>query len=188
MINDRNKHLIGQARLLRRQGKTYNEIQLRLGVSVSKDKLQTWLRGIPRPPETNRTGMAKPELRRKARQMRAQGMTTTEITAAIGIGSGTICAWTKGISLSPEAVRRRGERVQRSRADVAKTLHDRAVARSKKTSDRALAQVGALSERDLLLTGVCLYWAEGTKEKPWRRGGSVTFTNSDVTVIKTFLA
>jgi hypothetical protein len=186
MITNKNRHLIGQARLLRRQGKTYDEIREVIG-PIDDTTLFRWLRGIARPPETNRTGMAKPELRRKARQMRGQGFTTSEITEATGIGSGTICAWTKDIGLSPQAEKRRKDRIRVSRDVVAKSLHDRAVKRSRATADKAKDSFGRLSERDLFLAGVCLYWAEGSKEKPWRRGGRVIFTNSDASVIRVFL-
>jgi hypothetical protein len=39
MITNQNKHLIGKARLLRRQGKTYDEIRDVLGVPSSEDAL-----------------------------------------------------------------------------------------------------------------------------------------------------
>jgi hypothetical protein len=31
----------------------------------------------------------------------------------------------------------------------------------------AQAQIGSVGERDLLVLGVALYWAEGAKRKPW---------------------
>lgn len=44
-----------------------------------------------------------------------------------------------------------------------------------------------MSDRELLLLGVVLYWAEGTKSKPWRRSESLIFTNSDADVIRLYL-
>jgi hypothetical protein len=52
MINPSDRHQIGQARLLRRQGRTYEEIRAVLG-PISDDRLRQWLKGIPRPPGTN---------------------------------------------------------------------------------------------------------------------------------------
>jgi hypothetical protein len=43
--------------------------------------------------------------------------------------------------------------------------------------------VGALSDRELLLIGAALYWAEGEKNKPWRVSDRVTFINSDPDLI-----
>jgi hypothetical protein len=45
-----------------------------------------------------------------------------------------------------------------------------------------------LSERELLVLGVGLYWAEGTKSKPWRPSKRVVFVNSDPAMIRVFLA
>jgi hypothetical protein len=53
---------------------------------------------------------------------------------------------------------------------------------------RASDEFGGVSDRDLFVAGVALYLAEGAKAKPWRRGGSVDFINSDVDVLETFLA
>lgn len=52
----------------------------------------------------------------------------------------------------------------------------------------AAEQIGALSPRELLLLGVALYWAEGTKDKPYERREVVNFVNSDVTVIRLFMS
>jgi hypothetical protein len=52
----------------------------------------------------------------------------------------------------------------------------------------AASETGQLSVRELLLVGVALYWAEGTKDKPYARRELVKFINSDVTVIRLFVA
>jgi hypothetical protein len=48
-------------------------------------------------------------------------------------------------------------------------------------------QIGAMTDRELLLVGVALYWAEGTKSKPWRIRDRMTFINSDPSVIAVFM-
>jgi hypothetical protein len=45
-----------------------------------------------------------------------------------------------------------------------------------------------VTPRELFLAGVALYWAEGSKAKPWRRKARVIFINSDVTVLTVYLA
>jgi hypothetical protein len=47
------RHRIGRAPLLRRLGKTYDEIRAVVG-PVRDETLAGWLRGIPRPPGTHR--------------------------------------------------------------------------------------------------------------------------------------
>ena len=44
-----------------------------------------------------------------------------------------------------------------------------------------------MSDRELLLIGVALYWAEGAKDKPYDRREHVTLINSDVQIIQLFV-
>ncbi|MET9923207.1 MULTISPECIES: hypothetical protein [unclassified Streptomyces] len=50
----------------------------------------------------------------------------------------------------------------------------------------AQGEIGSLSERELFLLGVGLYWAEGTKDKPHARRERVAFVNSDPGMIQIF--
>lgn len=60
--------------------------------------------------------------------------------------------------------------------------HERAA-----TKQAAAAAIGELSDRELFIAGVALYWAEGSKDKPYRRTEVLQFINSDPNVIKLFL-
>lgn len=51
----------------------------------------------------------------------------------------------------------------------------------------ARSEIGALSDRELFLVGVALYWAEGTKSKAHARRETVQFINSDPDVVRLFL-
>jgi len=50
-----------------------------------------------------------------------------------------------------------------------------------------MSDIGDVTDRDLFIAGVALYWAEGSKDKPWRRSGRVALINSDVGVLRLFL-
>ena len=51
----------------------------------------------------------------------------------------------------------------------------------------AQAEIGRLSDRELLVAGTALYWAEGGKRKPWSRSQiPIQFTNSDAGIIEIF--
>lgn len=52
----------------------------------------------------------------------------------------------------------------------------------------AAAAIGELSDRELFLVGVGLYWAEGSKDKPYRRTEVLQFINSDPNMIRLFLS
>jgi len=51
----------------------------------------------------------------------------------------------------------------------------------------AKREVAKISDRELWLIGVALYWAEGSKEKEHNIGQGVIFSNSDFSMIKVFL-
>jgi hypothetical protein len=53
---------------------------------------------------------------------------------------------------------------------------------------RSAQEIDHLSDRELFLIGVGLYWAEGSKSKPYRRHEAVTFINSDPDMIRVYLA
>lgn len=56
------------------------------------------------------------------------------------------------------------------------------------TKRAAAAAIGKLTDRELFLVGVGLYWAEGAKDKPYSRREQVLFVNSDPGMISVFLA
>jgi hypothetical protein len=51
----------------------------------------------------------------------------------------------------------------------------------------AASEIGALTDRELLLVGTALYWAEGAKDKPYARRERVRFINSDPGVVRLYL-
>ena len=58
----------------------------------------------------------------------------------------------------------------------------------KEAKRQAAEAVGELSDRDLFMAGVALYWAEGQKSKSYQRRECVIFVNSDPGVIQVYLA
>lgn len=87
----------------------------------------------------------------------------------------------------PERKRTPGEAAAIARKGWEEKLRIRDEER-RRTKDEARRTVGPLSERELFLVGVGLYWAEGAKDKPYDRRENVTFVNSDPGMITTFLA
>ena len=127
------------------------------------------------------------ETKAAARRLRAGGMTYPEIAATLGISKGTLSLWLRDLPHPPrdmkagEAKRLAGHRAYfaRQRAQVAEE--------KRADKERWAAEVGALSERELVLVGAALYWAEGSKAKTWRPWECVRFTNSDPAMIAVFL-
>jgi transcriptional regulator with XRE-family HTH domain len=181
------QRLIARARLFRRTGKTYDEIRAALGVPVSDDQMKAWLRGIPRPPETRRS-RALVELRRECRRLRAQGMTYNEIIEATGASVGSLSLWLRGQPGPDGRPYNQREHLRRIQPLGAQARRAQAAERRDIARRRGADRVKNLTAAELFVIGVALYWAEGTKDKPWRRTSRVTLINADADVIRIFLA
>ncbi|MGO9784603.1 MAG: hypothetical protein ACLPQY_33350 [Streptosporangiaceae bacterium] len=81
---------------------------------------------------------------------------------------------------------RRKRSVEGTRKYWAAERPARAAARAA-TRNAAAAQVGELTDREVLLVEAIAYWCEGTKSKPYRRHECVVFVNSDPALILLFL-
>lgn len=171
-----------RARELRRAGRSLRQIREEIG-PVGNERLRYWLAGVP-PAEWTRRPTAKDELRLRARELRTQGRRVQEIAAELGVSKSSVSVWVRDLPApsprSIEHVRMMSERrwaPVRRRRDVER--HD--------AKARASATVGCITERELYLIGVALYWAEGAKDKTYSRRECVKFCNSDPSMVMTFL-
>ncbi|SCK10490.1 hypothetical protein [Streptomyces sp. WMMB 322] len=127
---------------------------------------------------------AKTELKARARELRRAGRTYDEIVAELGVSKSSVSLWVRDLPTPRRSV----ERARRmAEARWSPFRQERDLAR-RQAIERARQDVGPLSERDLFLLGVGLYWAEGTKSKPYRLSEAVTFVNSDPDMIRVYLA
>ncbi|MFJ9023706.1 hypothetical protein ACIRPU_27610 [Streptomyces sp. NPDC102259] len=169
---------------LRRAGFSRRQIRDRLHVD-NNDILNRLLEGEP-PPEWTKRPNAKDDLRDKARELRLQGWTYDQIQVELGCSKSAISLWVRDL---PKPERR--DPVEQARlANRMRWDHELAVRdeERQRTKAAATAQIGELSGRDLFMAGVALYWAEGSKDKPYARRENVIFVNSDPGVIQLYLA
>ncbi len=176
--------LRAQAVALRRQGLSRRQIRDRLFVG-NNDILNRLLEGEPAPERTKRPN-AKDDLRKRARELRLQGMTYDQIQVELGCSKSSISLWVRDLP-KPERRRTREEASAIARRGWEATLKRRKAERQR-TKQAATEEIGTLSPRELFLLGVGLYWAEGSKAKPHRPQERVTFVNSDPHMIEVFLA
>ncbi|GGZ71555.1 helix-turn-helix domain-containing protein [Streptomyces bluensis] len=173
-----------QAVTLRRAGLSRRQIRDRLHVD-NNDILNRLLEGEP-PPEWTKRPNAKDDLRARARELRLQGWTYDQIQVELGCSKSSISLWVRDLP-RPE---RRDPSEQAKLAARKRWEHELAVRDEKREQTKAIAQqeIGSLTERELFLLGVGLYWAEGAKDKEYSRREFVLFVNSDPGMIKVFLA
>ena len=180
------EHLRDQAILLRRQGKSLRQIKEILG-PMSNATLHAALKGEP-PPEWTRRPQAKDELRARARELRGQGSSYAEIAAALGVAKGSVSLWVRDLPIPARLSYT--ECRERSAAGARRywaTERPARQARRAVVRAAAVAQIGALTDREILIAGAIAYWCEGAKTKPHRRDDRVSFINSDPDLIRFFL-
>jgi hypothetical protein len=131
---------------------------------------------------------AKDEQRAKARELRAQGMDYEEIATALGVAKSSVSLWVRDL---PRPARLSYAECRKRSAEGAQRYWaaERPVREARRAADRAAAaaQIGDLTDREVLIAGAIAYWCEGTKNKPHRRSDRVIFTNSDPSLIRLFL-
>ena len=179
-------HLREQAVALRRQGKSRRQIMKILG-PMSNSTLNGALKGEP-PPEWTRRPNAKDDLRAKARELRVHGMDYQDIAAALGVAKSSVSLWVRDLPtparLSYAECRKRSAEGARRYWAAERPAREalRIAAR-----EAAAAEIGELTDRELLIAGAIAYWCEGSKNKPGPWNDQVIFTNSDPGLIRFFL-
>lgn len=175
-----------QAVALRRSGKSVRQIKQILG-PIGNRTLQEALRGEP-PPEWTRRPNAKDDLRTKARDLRLQGLDYEEIVTRLDVSKSSVSLWVRDLPRPPrvapdECAKRTSERMRRYWTGERRVR----AARRAAASAAAAADIGGLTDREILIAGAIAYWCEGAKNKPHRRSDRVTFANSDPELISFFL-
>lgn len=167
-------------------GLSLSELMKHFGVGGAT--LTDWLRGIE-PPEWTRRPNAKDGLRREAVELRKQGWSVNDLAERLGVAKSTAWSWVRHIPLDPNSDRARQKQEHAAimiagRWDAHRAERDR---REAEERGRAVADVGEITERDILLGGALVYMCEGAKSKPWRRLDRLKFINNDPRLHRLFL-
>ncbi|MFC5906154.1 hypothetical protein [Streptacidiphilus monticola] len=173
------------AAALREQGLTRRQIMDRLGID-SKYRLNRLLQWEI-PPDCPRRARAKDAERERARELRRAGWTYSQIQKELRISQASISLWVADLPkppprLSPAEQARHANEV---RWEPYRRERDR---QRREVLEQAAREAADLTERELLMVGAALYWAEGSKSKPHRRAERAVFINSDPGVIRVYLA
>lgn len=130
--------------------------------------------------------MAKSKLKIEARKLRSQGESIKVIAKNLSVSSSTVSLWCRDIKLSPDQIKelerrahdpRYGKRLENSLKQQKIRIE-----KTKKLFNEGIKQVGKLTDRELFIAGIALYWAEGFKSD-----NLAGFCNSDSDMIKFFL-
>jgi transcriptional regulator with XRE-family HTH domain len=163
---------------LRRAGRSRREIKEILGIT-SNETLDKALKGEP-PPAWTRRPRAKDELRAKARELREQGLAYHQISAELGVSKGSVSLWVRDLPhpgrLSYEECRKRSAEGSRRYWEAERPVRE---ASREAVRAAAAAEIGPLTNREILIAGATAYWCEGTKVS---RTGVVRWWNSSTAI------
>jgi hypothetical protein len=129
----------------------------------------------------------KSNLKERVIELRRAGLTYSEIMAQLPVAKSTISDWLHSVGLAKHQIQRITEKRREVTRLGAEAKHRQRIERTEEIINTAKEDIGEVSQRELWLMGVMLYWAEGSKEKKDGPGSSVTFTNMDPTMIYFFL-
>ncbi|MFH0928192.1 MAG: hypothetical protein V1821_01825, partial [bacterium] len=116
-------------------------------------------------------------------KMRRSGKSYGQILECLPVAKSSLSLWLRDVPLTSKQQRLIQVRhLKLARERASKTLHEKCAQRATLVIRDAWTQFKKLEQDPFFLSGLCLYWAEGTKTNQ-----RFCFTNSDPTMIKFFL-
>lgn len=126
--------------------------------------------------------MAKSEQKLKARELRRNGESVKDISLLIGVSKSTASMWVRDIILNVEQLERLKQKMIRGselgRTKGALIQKQRRIDLEKKLEKQSIQEINTLTDNELLLSGLCLYWGEGSKKQR-----ELSWCNSDPQLI-----
>jgi len=127
--------------------------------------------------------MARKKDKQKALVMRQKGMSYSQIKEKLKISKSTLSGWLHNMPLSEKRIRElrdfSPQRIERYR-NTMKTKRD---AKNKIAYQNIAKRIGNISDREFLIAGLFLYWAEGSKTKTF----SIGLTNTNPMMLVLFI-
>lgn len=131
--------------------------------------------------------MANKALRLQAVQLRKEGKTFTEIKLALGVSKSTLFDWIHDLPLTSVQLQLLSENKQKRRYLTAEKIRIVKLEKRKRLFNLLVKELQSdlfpLTNKEIFLGGLFLYWGEGTKGY----GTSISLTNTDSSMLKFFV-
>lgn len=129
----------------------------------------------------------KPDYRQQALKYRREGLSYAEILIRVPVAKSTLSLWLRDVGLSSRQKSRLTEKKRLAQIKGGLARKTQRINLQKDIYKRSREEIGKITKRELWLIGIALYWAEGSKEKEYRPGSGVLFSNSDPLMIQVFI-
>lgn len=123
----------------------------------------------------------------KAIALRRRGRTYSEILKQVPVAKSTLSLWLREVGLAKAQKQRITKKRKEAQMKGAMARRQQRIVLTDRIYKEAEKEIGLITKRELWLMGIMLYWAEGGKEKAWRPGSGMDFSNSDHRMISLFL-
>lgn len=132
--------------------------------------------------------ISKTSEKQKAILLRKSGKTYSEILNEVNVAKSSLSLWLREVGLSKKQKHTITEKKIQAARKGGLVRKTKRIEFSESIFEKSIKEIGKISERELWLIGVALYWAEGSKEKENKPGSGLDFTNSDPRMVFLFVA
>jgi hypothetical protein len=127
--------------------------------------------------------MARIKEKEKAIKLRLDGLSYSQIKEEMGLSKSTLSGWLKNYPLSDSQIKKLRDlnprRIEKCRNTKAQKVRDR----HNNVYNKASVDIGLLSEREIFIAGLFLYWGEGSKSERTTTG----LSNTDPSMLRFFI-
>ncbi len=127
--------------------------------------------------------MARKKDRQKAISMRKKGMSYSQIKEKIGVSKSTLSGWLQNFPLSEKRIRELRDNSPIRIEHYRNTMRAKREVKNKIAYKKIAERIGKISDREFLIAGLFLYWAEGSKTKTF----SIGLTNTNPVMLIIFI-
>ncbi len=121
--------------------------------------------------------------KKRAVELRKAGRTYGEILKDLPVSRGSLSCWLRDVALGPEQAARieqKNSAALRKLSAINERRKRASQEGKRRLAEGAAKEIRGISEQELKLIGIALYWAEGYKRSGWR---TVCFANSEPQMI-----
>lgn len=121
-----------------------------------------------------------------AKSLRSRGKSLDEIVKIVKAPRSTVYYWISKTELSIKSQKALEEKRMKARKLGARVRKQQRLKLTSQLESKSIKEIGRITSRDLFITGIALYWGEGSKQKESNVSQCVSFTNSDPQMMKVY--